>query len=284
MGEIQATGQKRAFYQINGQKKCIEKWIKDGDNEKISGIEGFIIGMKIRWDLNSEGAAKTEIILLMADVKEPTEEDEVMYLSFNEGTYLAERIINKILNIPHQDKVTVLVYESQHFKNAPGVSIKQGGKQVSYRFEERDESGDTVGVPKGKAEDRVDFWRNLLFTDAYTNLLGEEWDGVIEESNRYKEKMNGGDAKAAVEDYSPETTAALANIKKKAEKYEDSKSLANAWKAMLQYIKDNEKKDKDKEAQSEAQKHIQSALDAISGDETYRLNSDGSWVLEDLPF
>jgi hypothetical protein len=182
MGEITRNLSPRQFYRVDGKDKCIKKAIKGGGTEKVDGLQGWLQDIRLKKAQNpTEKLPHYEWVLVLTDKREPESDDIRYHLGIKEGTYLSERFCNILAGINHPGELTISVYESKVISKSAGVSIKVNGEKVNFRFGEKSETG-YVGIPEGepKGDNRISFFRDLLYKDVFTNLLGREWDGSMD--------------------------------------------------------------------------------------------------------
>lgn len=284
MAEVTKSNQTKTYYRISGKEKAILKYVKGEADLKVDALRGYledIILLMAKAPNDDEPHYEWQFI--MTDEADPEESDTRMVVRVKEASYLSERIANILLGIQHPGELEIWVYPSTKIKNSPGVSIKCNGKKSEFAFSDWDEvNGGYKGVPKGKPQDkeRIEFWREKLFTDVYPNLLGRNWSGEIQMD--YNLKQENKDVK---EQFSEEIEIAVSRAIKKAQS-KSYEGILKDWPQMIKYFNDNCKKAIDKEKLPAMKIEIQKLLDDkhVDGD-MYRLNDDGSYEKEDdLPF
>lgn len=295
MGVIESTGYKKEYFNISGKDCCMYGKI-DGVKTVIKGLSGYISDIQLKKGKDKNGDIKHKYILTLVDDNPPTDDTVRNVVEFSEGTYLCERIWNQLLSLQHNEPISIFVYESNKIKNSPGCTIQVNKKSLPFTFSEWDEvKREYKGMPSGKANDpvRLEFWRDKVFDNIFTNLLGRAWDGEILIDRSLQESLSIPNSSEPT--YSLEAMQALNAVKKKLPAYEaagDPERLAAAWKQMRDYIVENLKGYNPNNQTSgdgpvliQALIAVQEVLDRISkSGEPLRLELDGSWGVEDLPF
>ena len=288
MGEISSTSKNRSYYEINGQQKCILKYVKGEENIPIKGLEGYLQDITLKKGQKPNGDIVFSYRLVLTEERDPSHEDEEMVLSFKEGTYLTERIINTMLGIDRPEKLTILVYPSNGIKDSPGVMIKIDNKPVTFKFDVWDDQlRGYKGIPGGKPEGRIQFWRDQMFKEIYVNLLGREWDGEIELDYALTQGKTTSAPKEEI-GCSVDAILALNTIKKKLPGYEaagDHIALCKAWADMVEFIQSKSTSPGDAKILDDALLEAQTVLDRICpAGSPMKLEKDGTYGAEDLPF